>query len=398
MADNYIYNSNEGVVIADTSNIKATVQQEYKTALGDNINLDDSTPQGRLIDAETTARVNVINNNALMANLFNLKQSFGIYLDSLAGSFVKYRQGATQSQVPVVLGGASGTVIAQGSRASMSNGVIFYAPNDFTIGADGTVSGTFVSQEYGAIPCPANSLTKIIDGTFGWETINNPSSATVGQEKQSDASFKRDIMNSGLFKGRALLEDYKSAIYSVDGVSSCFVYDNYTNSSITYDSITINAHSIYCCVYGGSNQDVANAIFGVKSGGCGYTGNTSISVIDETFGSSYTVSFQRPTLITIYIEVNVKNINNSSTDLEEQMQNILVDYAGGNLEGFDNLGIGKDVNVFDLSSVIGANITGITIQSILIGTTAGTLSASTININVGQIASVVADNITVNIS
>ena len=57
MADNYTYNTNSGVVVPDTANIKAEVEQEFKTALQkEDLDTSESTPQGRLIEAETVAR------------------------------------------------------------------------------------------------------------------------------------------------------------------------------------------------------------------------------------------------------------------------------------------------------------------------------------------------------
>jgi len=58
MADDalYTYVTTTGVIIPDTADIKAVVQAEWKAALGDNLDVSDSSPQGVLIAAETASR------------------------------------------------------------------------------------------------------------------------------------------------------------------------------------------------------------------------------------------------------------------------------------------------------------------------------------------------------
>lgn len=121
MADNYTYLENAGVVVADTADIKEKVQQEYKNALGQNLSLEDSTPQGRLIDAETGARTAVVENNALVVNLFNFNMAYGLALDAMGANFGLFRKGATSSRVIATVTGTAGTVIPANSQVSTAN-------------------------------------------------------------------------------------------------------------------------------------------------------------------------------------------------------------------------------------------------------------------------------------
>ena len=101
MADNenYQYNQTTGIVVPDTSKVKEQVQAEYMSVLGEDLDISDSTPQGRLIEAETIARKRVIENMALLANMFNPNQAYGIFLDSIASLFGVERVGATRTRV-----------------------------------------------------------------------------------------------------------------------------------------------------------------------------------------------------------------------------------------------------------------------------------------------------------
>ena len=393
--DKYIFNFNNGIVSVDTSTLKEETQEEYKNALGQELSLEDATPQGRLIDIDTTIKKNILDNNANLINSFNINLNYGSLLDAIAKTFNFERKPATQSRVKLILTGIPNTIIPANSKVSTENGIIFYSDEELTIGENGKIEGYFLSKEYGAIATPLNTIKNIIDGVYGWETVNNLEEVIIGNEIESDASFKRKIKNGALFNGKSLLQDYKSAIYKVDEVKSCYVRDNYEDFSVVYDGITIDAHSIYCCVFGGNDEEVAKAIFNIKSSGCSYSGNTLVTIKDEVFKGTYEIRFQRPTIVPVYVEVKVKNINSNSNDLESEIKQTIIDYSKGNLINFNQLGIGDNINCFDLASVISSVVSGITINQIKIGLDFESLDIQDININISQISNFINDNINV---
>lgn len=394
MAD-YTYLENAGIVVADTADIKENVQQEYKDALGQNLSLEDSTPQGRLIDAETDARTAVVENNALVANLFNFNMAYGLALDAMGANFGLFREGATSSRVAATITGVAGTVIPANSQVSTANGIIFYAENSITIPESNTVTAVFLSLEKGAIACPAGALTKIIDGTFGWETVTNISAATLGTERESDASFKQKFYDSGLFTGKSLLGDYQSSINKVANVNSSFVYDNYSNEIITYDTVEIQPHSLYACVDGGNNEDVAFALFSVKSTGCNYTGNTTVQITDPISGALYTVRFDRPEEVQIYYQITVAKGTAASANLEEAIKQAVIDYSNGLVSGFSRFKVGSNISPFETAAAVNSAVSGITVRDLKAGISSDNLSTSEIEIHINQVARVLAANIQV---
>ncbi|OAZ74219.1 hypothetical protein SRCM100623_00670 [Acetobacter pasteurianus] len=68
--------------------------------------------------------------------------------------------------------------------------------------------------------------------------------------------------------------------------------------------------SLFVCVNGGADEDIARAILSKKPPGCGYTGTSSVTVTDLNSGyttePSYTVQFARATPTPVYIAVNLK--------------------------------------------------------------------------------------------
>lgn len=392
---NYIYITSSGTVVADTADIKETVQNEFKQALGEDISLEDSTPQGRLIDIETGARCAVVENNALVANLFNVMLSYGVFLDAILANFGLYREGATSSRVRVLVTGQKGTVIPANSQASTANAIIFYAENDIIIGEDGTALGDFISLEQGPIACAVGELNKIIDGTFGWETIKNIAPAVLGSQRESDAHFKQRFANSGLFSGKALLENYYKAILEVENVKSAFVYDNPSAANLVYDTVSILPHSVYACVDGGNDTDVANAIFSVKSTGCGFTGNTSVQIRDTVFDALYTVKFSRPENLDVFISIVVDKGTSASTKLEDTIKNSIIAFANGEITGFDGWNIGVNVSAFEIAAAISSVIPGISVKNLKVGFDEDSLGTEELVVHINQKAIASSENIEV---
>lgn len=378
---NYVYLDNNGIITADTSDIKSEVQTEMQNALGSDVSLEDGTPQGRLIDMETEARVQVAINNAYISNMWNFNQASGIALDAWGANFGLERNGAVSSVVTATVTGIAGTVISQGSKASTADGYMFYAENNITIGLGGTATATFLSVEKGAIPCAANSLTKIIDGTLGWESINNTTPAIVGSARESDASFKQKFYNSGLFLGFSLWQDYENALNKVDNVLSSYVIDNGEDSAVTVDGVTIAKHSLYACVDGGTNADVAAALLSRKSAGCDWTGNTSVSVVEPISGQSYTVKFDRPTTVNIEAAVTIDTTNVSADNPQAVVQQAVFDYI-------NTLKVGGDVYPFQLAAIIYEALSGVRITSLTINKSGGTPATTPITIHINEAAKV----------
>lgn len=394
MADIYNYIVNTGIIVPDTSDLKNDITAEFQDALGADMNTTAGTPQGRLIDAETLARSNVVRSNSLTANMFNINLAYGKALDALGAMFGLYREGATSSSVLATITGVSGTVIPANSQASTAKGVIFYLENQVTIPESGTVQAVFLSQEKGEIACAIGELNKIIDGTFGWETITNEAPAVLGTPQESDESFKARFPE-GIFTGKSLLEDYSSALSKVENLNSSYVYDNYTNDIVTIDGVQIQPHSLYSCVEGGTDEDVAEALFNVKSSGCGYTGNTSVTVTDPTYGNPYTVKFDRPEQILTDVKVTVKQESAAEADLEQAIIDTVLSYASGGIATVQGLKVNVDVSPFEIAGALSCTLSSISVQQVEVAVHGQPLSTAVIPVKINQIAVITASNITV---
>lgn len=401
MADYYKYNSLNGIIVPDTGEVQTDVENEFLSNFGADLDTSPSSPQGRLIEMETLSRVGVIGFNALVANQINIDYATGQFLDAIGAFYGVSRKGATRTRVLSTITGVAGTIIQAGSLAKTTVGDLFYLENTETIPSGGTTTAYFLSQETGAVPCATGTLTTIVSQTLGWETINNPAAADIGEDMESDSDFKKRI-KSARYTGTALTESIKSRLQLIDGVKSSFAYDNGESTAIVYDGITIDAHSIVVVVDGGTNEDVAKALFESISAGCGYTAITGQSVTEQitdgSYGVVYDITFNRPEVLDVDVVIDVGKNEYIGADLETDVKDAILNWSSGNVQNVDGLSIGQNVSPFEIAAAVSEQIPSIYVKNVQICVHGGTPATTELTCTVAQIYSIALANITVNVS
>jgi len=390
MTDMYEYIDTTGVIVPDTSSILSAVQSQYQAAFGSDLIVTADTPQGVLINAETTILTAMVNNNAALANQINPNLAGGAFLDAIMQLTGMQRTAATQTVVTgVTLTGVSSTVVPQGSQAQTAAGDIFATTEAVTI-VGGTATADFASVVYGAIPCAVSALTTIVSSVLGWETVTNPTAGVLGTATQSDQKTRVLRDNTLAFQGVALPVAITSALYAVPGVTSLSFLENISYLTQTIDTISMLPHSIYACVEGGTNTDVAAALLENKSSGCNWNGSTTVDLVEPVSGQTYAVSFDRPTGIGILIKVATSNGNSTN------IQNAILNYAAGGVVGFAGFVVGSNVSPFEIMAGLAAQYPQYYISNVQISLVSPVSYTNTpITINPNQIAQTQLTYITV---
>lgn len=394
MAD-YLFVTETGTVVPDTGDILTQVENEFREVFGSDLIVDPSTPQGVLITAEAASRDAVAKNNAQVANQINPNLAGGVFLDALLALTGVERDAATRSVIPgVTLGGIPNVIIPAGTRAKTGNGDVFELLSAVVLDALGAGSGDFRAVEFGPIAAAPGSLTQIVDGVLGWETVTNPAAATLGRYLQSDAGARVKRRRTLGFQGQALAVAITSAVYNVEGVLSLTYRENVTNAAATIDGVLIDAHSVFVCVDGGSDDDIAAALLEKKSGGCGWTGTTTVNVTEAASGQTYPVKFQRPAEVDLVARVTVKNVA-GLTDPTAAVKAAILAYAAGDQEGEPGFVVGASVTSFELGGAIGRAAPGLFVKNLELSDDAGSTWSNEIVIAIDEVARIVSAGITV---
>ena len=330
------YKTDRGVIVPDTSNVLADVQDEFRSVFGLDFNTDPETPQGRIIEMITRGRVFALQMAAACSNMLNLNRANGFVLDDLGSLFYLSRGVATYTRVVVGLNGVPNTIIPAGTRFQTTNGDIFITTEQAVLGADsGSATVDCRAEKTGPILCLANTLTTILDRVSGLETINNTSNQyQLGSNLEDDASFRERIKASQQKNALSVIGSIRAAVANVPGVSSVKVLENVSTSTVVSAGITIPAHGFAVIVDGGVKQDIANVIFSKKTLGSGYPTAVASGLTLETATVSdgdddFEVKFVRPEDVTISIGITVKHQDYTGDDLEGDIKKAIIDMTQG---------------------------------------------------------------------
>jgi hypothetical protein len=383
MSASYQFIIDTGTVVADTSTLLSDVEAEYQVALGASIDLASSTPQGTLIAAETIARSSVMKNNADMANLLNPNLSYGVFLDAIC-AFLGVQRGQNASTqgngVELVGDGVDTVTVPAGSRVQTSNGDIFYLAVATTIENGGTVNGNFLSQAYGNIPLPEETLT-IIDGTVGWGAaiVTADTVVTPGTVELTDPQLKTTRNQQLATQGVGGSGAIASAVSEVANVTSANVVENNTGqfaSPINGVTFTL-PNAMWACIAGSAPvQDIANALYAAHQGGCPWDYGASgegvpvespngVLVYDPITNQPYYVKYTTPALFDVYVAITVVQKQSVSSPVPA-VQAAIINYTSGQEQGEPGLVVGADVSAFEMSGAVARQIPGMYTRSCLV--------------------------------
>lgn len=322
MEEEYFFKVNNfGVISVDTPNIKNYIQQLYKNALGQELNLEDSTPQGQLIINDTVLLEQIQKDLLVLVNNFNIKTATAQALDNVAEVFGYYRQTQTATLVFCTLQGISGTVIPKNSKAQDQKGYIYETIAEYTINEEGICEAQLMCTTLGSVYCAPNSLTIIIDSIEGWNSINNSLAGITGMEEESDDSFRRRILeNQLLIRARTPMQSIIANIKTIPNVVDCVGNENDADVQRTVDGIIMPRHSIYLSVLGGENEKIAESLAFNKTLGATTIGDTLIEYEIQRY------YIYRPKLVNIKLGVfYIPNIFTES-NLEQLIKERIITY------------------------------------------------------------------------
>lgn len=300
-----------GFVAPSVADILTGVRADFAAAFGAGLNPADDTPQGQLA-VSLTAIINAANAAFLqVANGVDPAYASGRFQDAIGRIYFLERTPAEPTTVTGTCYGLTGATIPLGALAVSTDGNIYAATTSGVIPAGGSVNIQFACTQTGPIPCAAGALNRIYQALPGWDSVVNAADGVLGNDVEGRTAFEARRQASVAGNSQSTVPAIRGSLLAVSNVLDAFVTDNSTASSITVGGVVIAPRTLYCCVSGGTDSDVAMAIWRKKPPGCGYTGTTSVTVYDTTQGyavpPAYTVQFTRAAPLTLTFAVSIVN-------------------------------------------------------------------------------------------
>ncbi len=309
--------------------ILSGVLADFNAAFGGNLNTSVSTPQGQL-STSLAAVIGAFNDVFVdFTNQVDPAFADGRMQDAIARIYYLFRRGATPTVVTARCSGATGVQIPVGALARAIDGTIYTSLTAATIESIGFVDVQFAALTLGPIDCPPGSLNAIYRTIPGWDSVTNLTAGTPGQDEETREQLEERRGLSVAGNATGILPAVRGSVLSVSGVVDAYVTENPTGAAATIGGVSILPHSLYVGVQGGTDDDVARAIWLKKPPGCDYTGATSVVISDTNSGyltpPTYTVKFQRASAVPINFTVEIATGANVPGDAPIQIEAAIAD-------------------------------------------------------------------------
>ncbi len=387
-----------GFVAPAESDILAGVLADMNAAFGNVLNTDLSTPQGQLAMSLTAIVGDAYDQMLALFNGVDPERAWGRMQDAIGNLYFITRKPATATVVTCQCVGAAGTVVPQGTLVQDGSANTYAADGSITLDATGAGEGTFSCTLTGAVECPPRSIG-VYQSVVGLTSVTHAAAGVTGVAVEGRQAFELRRQQTVAHNAMGPLDALAGEVLSVPGVSDVYVTENSAAEPVTTGGVTLPPHSLYVCVNGGVDADVALAIVRKKPPGCASVGTSTVVVVDPNAAYAkqpeYTVQFTRAQPVPVYVAVVLSaGVDVPSTAMGDVQAAIVAGFAGAT--GAQRVPIGGTVYASSFYTSVGAVGTWVKIVGVTVGFSAQP-TGSTVQLNSDQIPVVSTATISVQV-
>lgn len=344
------FDSSTGLYADEVSDVRESIAQGFKDAFknddGLELNTEPETPAGQLVDVLTNEIVAKDSELLYLANMFNPKTSEGVWQEALGQIYFISRKVAQPTYVTCQLTGIPDTVIPYGAvvQTSDDNETQLICNASVAIGDDGTAETTFRTPETGEVEIAANTVTRIVTVVAGWDTVNNEEAGATGRLVETQQEFEARRYASVAKNAHGSVASILGTLNNINDILDCAVFENVGDDPVVMYGVEVGGHSIAACVYGGEDEDIAEAIYTKKDAGCGTSGNYTVTYTDG--GTDYTYNIYRPDTVTFAVKIVIANASELAETTIEELKEVIVSDFLGESEASGNARVGLASTVY----------------------------------------------------
>ena len=366
------------------ADIIAEMNSRAKSVFGADVNLSEYSPLGMFFKVIAFS----------MAVIWQLAEYvyYGAYKDTAEGyqldGVCQYigitRKPASYATGTVTFTGTAGTVIPL--QFLVSTGTYqFWTQQIATIPSGGTVDVPIRAIELGNTSnVLSNTITTIVNPLTGITAVTNALGTTGGADVETDESLRARYDESISLGGASTTSAIEAELLQVQNVVDARVIENVTMATVD----GVPAKAFESTVYGGTNADIADAIYRTKAAGIQAFGDIIVPITDD-YGQVHNIGFSRVAEITVYVNVVL------TTDTElfpvdgmTTIETNIIKYIGGtdaDSTKYYGLGLGDDV-VYTKIIGICHSVAGVTDVVVTLSTDNITFTAANVAIATGEVA------------
>jgi hypothetical protein len=277
-----------------------------------------------------------------LSSLLNLDNAQGRFLDFIGTVLSEARRPAQRATISARLYGFPGFDAGDRRVRYLRTDTIWRAPIGTTIGGNGSVDVTLFADQAGETTTDGLPVVAYADGTDQWVIIDSDVRFTAvesladssdGENVEGDPDYRSRLRVAGRGSGYGTEPGVLRALQRVAGASA----DIDNNRGLTANANGVDGKAIEALVAGGTDEEIAQAIYDSYSDTAGFFGSTTALAVDPN-GNEVPVRFTRIESILIEWDVSITTAGAEAElpdDAESIVQTALADYTNGLAFGID---------------------------------------------------------------
>lgn len=281
--------------------------QRASPALGDDWDTSAESPSGQL---NTSVAAQLASAWETVGVVYRSRDPrFGSYagLDAVCSLTGTTRRAASKGTVTLSVSLNAGVTLPAGSIAHVAgqptNRWVTLTSVTNSGGSPATVTVNAEAELAGVYVANAGTITAIATPRTGWTGVTNNADAAPGSAGERDAALRVRRVAELTADGGPQVDSIRAALLAVTGVAMVEVVENDSDDDRRPWG-GLPPHSVEAIVQGGTDADVALALWRAKGGGIRAWGTTTASVTSAS-GATRSVSFTRPSNVNAYACVQV---------------------------------------------------------------------------------------------
>ncbi|ELW8976925.1 baseplate J/gp47 family protein [Yersinia enterocolitica] len=313
--------NNNGLEIDTFRDLFQTLSDAYKDIYGQDIDLDQESPDGQRVAIEAQARTDIEASLQWLYSQMDPDFNTGDMQQIIAKLHGLYLRPGSRSQRDLNVATDRPVFLYSGYKIRDQSNQVWFVRQNVTIPA-GTTTVTFFAQDFGKVTgLIADTFTQLTP-ELGVLSITSDAVAVVGRDEETPEEFRqrrnRSLENQATGSTGAIF----AKVAQLTGVTDLNVGENDTKID---DVLTgIPANSIWLVAEGGAVSEIVEVMVKQKGGGTGTKGSvigryieTLIRPDGTTLQIAHDMQFDRPVYKPLHINLTAKRkVTNDPVDLD----------------------------------------------------------------------------------
>lgn len=308
--------------------IMAEMQEDTRQQFGEDFNVSETSDWYRE-NMPVAMALNLMENALLDAESnMDLRTASFPYFFAKASNYLFFRKMPTKAKGVVQTSDSTIGAVARAGEIKLKKvgtDIVYTNTQDITVNTlpfefevESIDTGEITNANIGEV-------TQVVSTPPNFKTFTNTTAMAGGQDIEELEDARKRFFNQGISQSYWNVDGVRAELYRTDGVKSAYVKANNTDNFIGSQP----RRSIWCVVDGGRDEDIAQAIFRKFTDATFTYGSQKVTIIDQA-GTEVEISFDRPTEVTIDIQVEVLGMEETE-GLKEYIKTYLSDVPVGSV-------------------------------------------------------------------